>query len=1258
MAEARDFSMFLGKWGEILTGENGVFFGLGVGVLCLVLLLLIFWFAYIRIPRERVLTLAITGGICLSLAFVPLVIMGHRIVAALNLDYTALLGLGLGYGLLPVLGYVFVVCYLVLIYSIVTRFDEPGYRGAIKTLLGLAMFASGFFLGIMTGFLAFFSRGVRRLLEGDASEEDEGVKSDPKLGGVTAFILGWIVVAFSLPFLGVALLAGYGGNDLAAKIADLFGLAKVASSDVSSFEFLSIPPAWATVLLIVPFGVLFILAFYKLEHESAKSHGRTMLAFIRVMIVASILFLIFQAVIEGLEIRKLKSTTIVLVDASSSMSVRTDKYADQDERDLEQTREILEGVRYRRLLFELVDQTGEWKEYHEAFRAQDEEKIVALLADGPPSTDEIAISAFEQRESEVAEFSAKLDMPAVVTAGKDSLSEENPGELDKILGESFKIRYEASERSENWHSVALAVLSPENETKVESLRERFAALNVKLGDVLSKAALTRLQTIHQNLVNIKGSGMSRFDIASELLMPHTDRNIVQRYSRELLKAIEEKNELKLFLFNQRFAEGAGVLTEITADGLDSVSPQGNQTRIGDGISEAVNRVMMADAEARIVQIIIISDGQNTDGADPLETSAIYREGEQNIRVDTVGVGSSKRKKDVEVLEVSGPREVIKGEIVQLSVAIRAEGFGENTPSEVYLCEGAPDADHITPFETLSGMAANQNPGRGVDIQLPEAGRISRFTLRFGTNKYFRHANDPAGVFANPPDLKPGTYTFYVMVNKRALEGEEKFENNYKPITITIKDRKIRVLYIDGPPRYDFRFLNEALRRDPNLEYYGFLTSANTGWHQPISGWMYEDRTANYMPLEEIPTGEGKELPTDLFYYDVIILGDVPPNYLTPMIQELLWRYVKDNNGGLIVQAGPVSMPGSYSSSDSYIQRLLPVDLSESGPNVFEVKEHVPQHYVLTPDGASHPALRLLPNEQQNLYLWNGDPEYFALPPFYWFYPTTKVKQLASVLVRHREAESRRGAFPLVSYHYYGSGLVFFIAVEGIWRFRQWWDDDQYFYPFWSNLIRFVSSESLSKRQEGYQLYTDKENYSLGEQVTIYGALEGVNLRREIPMPSSRHSDETILPVLYRRDQGDNLEHRIELHQTDGTGTNFSGDFSPHRAGTYEIWIPGLADSEESPHRFEVKVPIREFRDTTMNIELLRNVASPLGGSARAFHFFSALDEVPIASEVREIPTKKPPRPWWKDTNNDVMILAFVLSFLIVEWIGRKLLGLI
>lgn len=113
---------------------------------------------------------------------------------------------------------------------------------------------------------------------------------------------------------------------------------------------------------------------------------------------------------------------------------------------------------------------------------------------------------------------------------------------------------------------------------------------------------------------------------------------------------------------------------------------------------------------------------------------------------------------------------------------------------------------------------------------------------------------------------------------------------------------LRVLYVEHWPRWEYRFLKNALIRDPDLRVHILLTSSDENFPQ--------DASPNLEPLRALP---------EKLDYDVVIVGDVPADKLPA---EKIAAFVK-GGGGLIVITGdalkellPVTVEGESNEEAS------------------------------------------------------------------------------------------------------------------------------------------------------------------------------------------------------------------------------------------------------------------------------------------------------------------------------------------------------
>ena len=252
------------------------------------------------------------------------------------------------------------------------------------------------------------------------------------------------------------------------------------------------------------------------------------------------------------------------------------------------------------------------------------------------------------------------------------------------------------------------------------------------------------------------------------------------------------------------------------------------------------------------------------------------------------------------------------------------------------------------------------------------------------------------------------------------------------------------MYVEHPPRYEHRFLKNALLRDPKVLAHVFLTSADEGFPQEHTK---SDDPLFQAPLEEFP----KELKS-LLAFDVLIFGDVDPAKLGARTARNIEVFVKDFGGGILFISGMLNSPRCMSGTP--IASLLPVVMTAPSSN-----EKLFDHtfgYALTAEGRSSPVTNFKEfegNRERNRKHWeDGD----GLPEIRWFHPVEKVRENATVLVQVKTGETRRS--PLFVTQRIGHGRSFWSATDETWLWRRLVGDLPWFYPFWRQALQWAAGD--------------------------------------------------------------------------------------------------------------------------------------------------------------------------------------------------------
>ncbi len=247
-------------------------------------------------------------------------------------------------------------------------------------------------------------------------------------------------------------------------------------------------------------------------------------------------------------------------------------------------------------------------------------------------------------------------------------------------------------------------------------------------------------------------------------------------------------------------------------------------------------------------------------------------------------------------------------------------------------------------------------------------------------------------------------------------------------SVQVVDRKIKVLVIDSLPRFDFKFLQRGLLRDRRVQASFFLTDADKKAMNSGEPWV-----TGFPATQE-----------ELNKYDLLVLGDLPKDFLTKPQQEFVRDFVAEG-GGLIHIAGRNHAGGAFLKTE--LDKVLPVELADAPRQPIDTGERpTPYRPQLTPAGERSQVLSLEEDPFDNKRTWR------TLPELYWHFPVARLRPGAEVLLTHPRAKSEDGKpMPLLASHYYGKGYVLYVGVDETWRWR-FNEAEKFFGRFWSQAV--------------------------------------------------------------------------------------------------------------------------------------------------------------------------------------------------------------
>ena len=429
-----------------------------------------------------------------------------------------------------------------------------------------------------------------------------------------------------------------------------------------------------------------------------------------------------------------------------------------------------------------------------------------------------------------------------------------------------------------------------------------------------------------------------------------------------------------------------------ADSLERISPTEAATHISDGLKQLATET----SDLPVGAILLLSDGGENTAAmsgSGISTDALQSLRNRRLPVHTVGFGKEELAHDVQIEEVSVAAKAATHARIAATVSLTQRGY-------------AGQKAKLTVRDGDKALAERE-------ITLGADGQIQAEPLFF-----------PVG------DAGAKSLVFSV----EPLPGEENLANNLVTRPILVSDAKRRILYIEGEPRWEYKFIRRAEEEDPTVQLVSMLrTSENKIYRQGISN---PGELADGFPVR----------PEDLFGYAGIIVGSVDAGYFTPLQQAVLLEYVDRRGGGILFLGGRSSLSdGGWAASS--LNALLPTLLPAGNHNFHRNAATVG----LTPEGVDSPITRLLDDPEKNAERWKkltylADYEDAGSP-----------KPGAAVLA---ELNVGRRKLPLLITQNYGHGRTAILATGGTWR---WQMSEALGDPshnlFWQQLLRWLVSES-------------------------------------------------------------------------------------------------------------------------------------------------------------------------------------------------------
>ena len=620
------------------------------------------------------------------------------------------------------------------------------------------------------------------------------------------------------------------------------------------------------------------------------------------------------------------------------------------------------------------------------------------------------------------------------------------------------------------------------------------------------------------------------------------------------------------------------------NGMEGLSEEGTAS----SVDQALQYVDDQLNGLRLGGLVLVTDGADNGDSDPINTAQDF--GNRRIPIFTVGVGQEDIPQDIGIVDVTAAKTVLEGSVFNVQVDVNHQGF---EGQEVGL--SIRDGEEIVASEVVT--LGTEGVARRFDLELtPERPELIVYDLQI--------------------ELQSGEIT--------------EQNNSYSFLVDNTEKPPLDVLYIEGHPRNEYKFIRRAVQGDDSIRLATYLqTGPEKYYRQGI----------------ESPTELAEGFPAskeDLYAYEAIVLGDIEESFFNDDQLQMIDEFVAERGGGFL-------MSGMVDEEfiDTPIADILPVTIVEENflPGHLRGGIRRGDHPTaelfyprLTNNGEFSPLLRLSGEDSLNENFWR------QLPELQGVYVTGRIKPGATVLLEHPVLQYQNQLLPIVAQQRYGSGRSVSVTTASTWRWQMMMhSEDQSHETIWRQLLRWLAVSA----PERITIEFDREFYNVGDEVNVTALV--LNDQYE-PDNDATLWMQTTDPL----DQVIDVPMEWNIEE-DGV---YRANFTVEEEGVFSLLVDvasaagdAAVDASEKRTAFVVTPSLREYTNAEMDAVLLGRIADASGGSYFNLSDVNGLPEsvefTPNAYSL-EVQIDLWDQPW---------LLALLILLLCIDWISRRMKGL-
>jgi uncharacterized membrane protein len=645
----------------------------------------------------------------------------------------------------------------------------------------------------------------------------------------------------------------------------------------------------------------------------------------------------------------------------------------------------------------------------------------------------------------------------------------------------------------------------------------MAGLRVALIGVLVFCLMQPMLTLstvvpQQNFVGVL------LDDSRSMLLQDTDGTVRNSFLPEaftpgesdLLEELSERFVLRFFRFSD-VARRIGGLQEMTFDGTHT------------NLASALDAARGELSGVPLSGLVMVTDGADT-GARPL-TEAIVPLQAAGIPVFTVGLGDEQITPDIELGRVELPRAVLEGSTLMVDVVVTQHGFRPGSVVPVIV----EDETSILVEESVELGPDGEPVVTRIGFELGEAG-AKRVRFRIPTQP-----------------------------------NERVDRNNTRDAWVDVRGEREKILYFEGEPRWEVKFMRRAVADDDNLQLVLLQRTAES----------------KFLRLEVSDSTELEfGFPTtreELYRYRALVIGSVEASFFTHDQLQMIADFVSRRGGSVLFLGGHSSFAeGGWAGTS--VEEIMPVILGPPQRGADGYFTHV--KVAPTPAGLAHPAVQLDADLDDVEERWEGLP------------PVTAVNRLDAIAIRPGATalltgeRSEGGQQVVLAFQRYGRGKSIALSVQDSWLWQMHADvslEDQSHEALWKQMLRWL----VDGVPDAVAAATDQEQVEPAEMVRLVANVQ----------------DSTFIAVndaqvTARVTSPSGLVEDLALEWTVEEDGEYAVEFRPAELGDYEIAVDagrqGASLGGDVTH-VHAAPSDREYFGAARRTQLLQRIADDTGG---------------------------------------------------------------